>query len=1365
MVLLYVNGRRHTPPASSPSLLLLEYLRETLRLTGAKLGCGEGGCGACTVMVSRWDAAAARATHVAVNACLVPVATLDGAHVTTVEGIGRVGAMHSVQRRMEAAHASQCGFCTPGITMALYAFLRGHPDPTEHELEEALDGVLCRCTGYRPILDVAKSFGVDHGTASQSRLSKGCGRTDCCRLQSSSGDTKRLTVEGVADTSSLLNADLSAPPASTTSPEWLNELGPFDGSSELLFPAELRNWQPQSLRIEGDRVLWLRPVSLPELLDVKAMHPAARLVGGNTEIGIEIRFKKRDYPTLVDHSAVPELQDMAVDCASGALTIGASVTLNALATRLRAAKAELAAPHMAGAIDAILFQLKYFAGNQVRNVAAVAGNLVTASPISDLNPVWVATGAVVRVASKARGVREIPAGAFFLSYRKVDLADDEVVVAILVPGTREGEFVQTYKQARRRDDDIALVTSCMRAVVAGSPPCVTEASLAYGGMAPTTVAAPATQAALVGIPVADLVAPVTFERLTGILAADDVPLAPGTPGGMVEYRASLAASFLFKFLLHIQQQVAPALVAPEDASGSLQTFDRPVTQSSQRIQVHEDRRPVSYPIAHASGSRHVTGEAIYVDDIPLPPFGLHAAFVTSKKAHAEILAADYSATLASPGVVDVVTHADIPGRKLLGAIAIDEELLASTEVHHVGQPIAIVVARSEADARRAATLAEIQYKELDSVVTIDEAIAKDSFFDVPPQVFESDPDLDMDAALAKCDHLVSGTLRVGGQEHFYFETQAALASPGEAGEMAVTASTQNPTKAQEMIADVLGQPRNRVTVKVKRMGGGFGGKEIRSCFIAAAMAVAAHKVRAPVRIQLERSVDMALSGGRHPFRIDYRLGFDKVGHFEVLDATLFSNGGFSLDLTAAVMERALLSCNNAYRIPHMRVRGRLCRTNLPSNTAFRGFGGPQGMIAAEAWLEHAARTLGLAPEILRARNMYRSGDVTHYGQTIERCTLPRIWRELGHGRATTASDDDASLDVIRAAQSENALDKVCGPHFAAVRAACDEYNRAHRFRKRGTALIMTHYGIAFTAKFMNQGAALVHIYQDGTVLVTHGGTEMGQGLHTKMCQIAAKVLGVPVADVYVADTATDKVANTMPTAASSQTDLNGGAVQNACEILAERLRPVRERLGGATVPMSKVATEAHLERINLSANGFFRTQLADNEIFNYFTNGGALAVVEVDCLTGDHQLLRTDLVMDVGESINPALDIGQVEGGFLQGVGWSTIEELVWGDKGPNKWLPDGAMLTTGPGTYKIPSASNVPLEWNVGLLADSPNPRVVYSSKGIGEPPLFLGSSAYWAIKDAVHAFRASEGMGTDHFVLDSPATCERVRLACTKN
>jgi xanthine dehydrogenase large subunit len=753
---------------------------------------------------------------------------------------------------------------------------------------------------------------------------------------------------------------------------------------------------------------------------------------------------------------------------------------------------------------------------------------------------------------------------------------------------------------------------------------------------------------------------------------------------------------------------------------------------------------VGRSVKHDSADKHVSGEALYIDDRLEFPNQLHVYARLSDRAHARILSIDTTPCLAFEGVRIVVTHEDIPGLKDIGPLLPGDPLLAIDIVEFVGQPVLAVAASSLEIARLAAMAAVIEYEDLVPVLDVVEALRKKHF------VLDSHTHQrgDSSTALASAPHRLQGSLHIGGQEHFYLETQVSSVMPSEDGGMIVYCSTQNPTEVQKLVAEVLDVPMSRIVVDMRRMGGGFGGKETQAASPACLCAVIAHLTGQPTKMRLPRVEDMLMTGKRHPFYIEYDVGFDDTGRLHGIQLDLAGNCGYSPDLSASIVDRAMFHADNAYYLGDATVNGHRCKTHTASNTAYRGFGGPQGMVAIEEVMDSIARYLGVDPLAVRKRNYYGQDErnVTHYYQTVEHNLLEEMTAEL-----------EASCD------------------YAERREAIRAFNAASPILKKGLALTPVKFGISFTASFLNQAGALIHIYTDGSIHLNHGGTEMGQGLNTKVAQVVAEVFQVDIGRIQITATNTDKVPNTSPTAASSGTDLNGKAAQNAAEILKQRLvefaarhyqvpesevefRNGHVRVGEQLLSFAALAQQAWMGQVSLSSTGYYKTPKifydrtqARGRPFYYFAFGAACAEVIVDTLTGEYKMLRTDILHDVGASLNPAIDIGQVEGGYIQGAGWLTCEELVWNDK--------GKLMTSGPASYKIPAVADLPLDLRVKLVEKRQNPEdTVFHSKAVGEPPFMLGIAAWCAIKDAV----ASLGDYRQQPRIDAPATPERVLWGC---
>ncbi|XP_026677246.1 xanthine dehydrogenase [Diaphorina citri] len=1060
--------------------------------------------------------------HLAVNACLAPICSMHGLAVTTVEGIGSTKTkLHPVQERLAKAHGSQCGFCTPGIVMSMYALLRSLPGkPTMKDMEVALQGNLCRCTGYRPILEGFKTFTEEW---ERDRLTNGtngingsvqngngvCAMGENCCKNKKPGDEEE-------------KEELFSP----------SEFTPYDKSQEPTFPPELQlndTYDKEYLQIRGPRATWYRPQTLTQLLELKAKFPEAKLVVGNSEIGVEVKFKKFFYPVLIQPSLIPELTQPRVE--ENGVWIGGATSLNDMRAIL-SEQIEKLPSHKSRVYVAIVEMLHWFAGNQIRNVAAIGGNIMTGSPISDMNPILMAARCRLLLESKAEGTREVTMdGSFYTSYRKNIVRPDEVLRAIYIPHTAETQYFKAYKQARRRDDDIAIVNAAFNVTldIQSDGAVVKDCEFAFGGMAPTTVLAKKTTEQMINKPWNQSLLEDTWRNLMA-----DLPLDHSAPGGMIQYRRSLTLSLFYKFYIAVSVDTQVTPISSRDKSGA-QTFHTLPTKSSQYFQVVPSTQAksdlVGRPIVHASAFKQATGEAIYCDDIPKYQTELYLAFVVSSKPHAKILSVDPSAALAMEGVRGWVDERDVPGQKnYVGGIIHDDVIFARDVVTCVGQPIGGVIAEDQLIAQRAAALVKVTYEELPAIFSIQEAIEHKSFFNLEPSVYGRG---NVDEEFLKVDHILEGEVSVGGQEHFYLETNVSVAVPKlEDGCMEIFVSSQHPSEIQEMTAHALGVPSNRIVAKTKRLGGGFGGKEL--------------------------------------------------------------------------------------------------------------------IFSAETMGHHVAQFLKLDYADFARSNLFVTGNLTHYNQVLEHCTLGRCFEQVHESGK-----------------------------YKERRKQCEEFNRVN---------------VELTPQRV--------------------GNE-----YWSICS------------------------------------------QDACSKLNERLKPYKEK--NPTGKWQDWVKAAFFDRTSLAATGYFKTpdigyDMKKNEgaIFNYFGYGASVSEVEIDCLTGDHQVRATEIVMDVGESLNPAIDVGQVEGAFMQGYGLYVMEELMFS--------PSGVLYTRGPGTYKIPGFADIPAEFNVSLLKGAPNPRAVYSSKAVGEPPLLLASSVYFAIRDAIDAYRKQELGREDYYRLDSPATPAKIRLLC---
>jgi xanthine dehydrogenase large subunit len=751
--------------------------------------------------------------------------------------------------------------------------------------------------------------------------------------------------------------------------------------------------------------------------------------------------------------------------------------------------------------------------------------------------------------------------------------------------------------------------------------------------------------------------------------------------------------------------------------------------------------------AHDSAVKHVTGEAVYVDDMLEPAGLLHVYFGASSCARGSIRHLDLDRVKALPGVVAVITARDIPGLNDISPThTLDEEILCSGEIQFAGQPLFAVAAEDRDTARRAARLARVDVEELPAILEIDDAVERESWVSDPHEMKRGDAD----AAIAAAPHRLCGVLRTGNQEHFYLEGQAAMAIPQEDGDLLIYSSTQHPSELQHLAAAALGLRDNAVTVEVRRMGGAFGGKETQAAQWALLAALVAHHTGRPAKIRLDRDDDMISTGKRHDFRIVYEVGFDDEGRIEGLDVELAARCGMSADLSAAICDRAMFHCDNAYYLPAVRIRSLRCRTNTVSNTALRGFGGPQGMMGIERVVDAVAARLGKDPLDVRMINLYG-----------------------GEGRGLTPYHMEVEDNVLHELIPE--LAATSGYHSR--RQAIAEFNRGSPVIKRGIALTPVKFGISFTTAFLNQAGALVHVYKDGSIHLNHGGTEMGQGLFIKVAQVVADAFGVGLDQVKITATNTGKVPNTSATAASSGSDMNGMAALNAVDKIKQRLigfaaetygvAPESIRFGNGRVqvgvrdmPFRELVNEAYLGRVSLSATGFYRTpkiwydrERARGRPFLYFAYGAAVSEVEIDTLTGENRIRRVDILHDAGRSLNPAIDLGQIEGGFVQGAGWLTMEEVWWDEA--------GRIRTHSPSTYKIPVSSDVPEAFHARIWQPGRNREpTIHRSKAVGEPPLMLAISVHSAINQAIASLAPDRPLPA----LDAPATPERI-LMCIRS
>jgi xanthine dehydrogenase/oxidase len=1387
-LVFFINNRRVVIRDPDPTLLLVDYLRSPeVGLTGTKKSCGQGGCGACTVMLASYDETTGEVTNRSVNSCLRPVCSLDGMAITTIEGLGSVKpevspeGISPVQYQIAKCNGSQCGYCTPGFVMNMHSFLiaNGEEPTTKAQIENLFDGSICRCTGFRPILYAMKSFASDW----------------------TKEDEKGTPVCYVDPAEQVLHYD----------------------EEKSVFPPELKK-AARAVEYRRNGHLWVRPLSLAAAHELMKRHrdtAKVKLVGGNTETGIPNTLPI-DPHVFIDISHLDELKGVARE--GGSINVGASVTysefLDFLDAQVSAAPPEAELP----ALQALQYMARRTAGTIVRNAASLAGNTMlvvrnafegTPFP-SDMFTVLTCLGAELSISTGAEDLR-MPILDFVTLYNKdARLRRTAVIRAYHIPLTTENEYACPYKIAMRAENAHSIVNACFKVRMDGRV--VREASLVIGGIAPVAFHARKTEHLLRGRMWDEKTLAAALDAL-----AEDVNEAyqaarrrlKSLPfDGIPEpYRRQMAESFFYKFFVYVAEGVAPGEVPPRDRSAGI-VFERPVSKGTQDFEVYPDEYPVSRPIIKLSAFEQATGEARYTHDLPLSPRGLYAAFVTSLRAVADFhyiipgqtsdAYVDAQALLSHvsekfPGVADYITYLDIPpkGVNLQGS-GKDDPLFCPGQVTCWGQSIGLVVADEDQTAVDAARYIQqncIAYtptldkngKPLPVIITIEDAIKHKSVFPVPASDDLNTvvrPGSDLTWATEKGETVVLDGLRcalvkhtqhTGSQAHFYMETQSCVAQPDEGNAITVNPSSQSPASIQGSIAETIGYQLNNIDVDIKRLGGAYGGKTTRSPFVASPVTLAAWKLNRPVKVMMPRDVDMSMIGKRHAFRGDYQFAIvEEEGEHKgkILGAVthLYSNAGNTQDCSFDVMDCSVAGSDGAYMIKNFKTAGTVCKTNIASNGAMRSYGGIQAALVQEDAIAAAAYRVGMLPEHVREKNLYRRYDTTPYGQSLEYDYQKDVWERLKQ-----TSDFYARLQKVQ------------------------EFNAANRWRKRGICMMPLKYGLGYNLGLLQQASALIIAYtNDGTVLVHHGGIEMGQGMMTKMAQVAANALNLPLGLIQMTAMTTSNIPNATGTGATSSSDINGGAIQQAGDELRARLESFCEQSqewfgvqycidnginywdyneGWQAEVLKKGATKrtlmwinvlnlAYNFRVDLSAQALYKTpglgDLDDKQFYDYTYSAGC-SEVEIDVLTGETTVLRSDLCYDMGKSMNPAIDIGQIEGAFVMGVGNVLTEELVFQPDGEQR----GALNTTNTWTYKPPASTTIPLDLRVEIFPRAAasevreDPNLLLSSKGVGEPPLVLAASVHGAVKQAVMAAREERGHAS-WFELRSPATVERVREAC---
>ncbi|MFT6416778.1 MAG: xanthine dehydrogenase/oxidase [Dokdonia sp.] len=1405
----YLNGNNVTIENPDPDMLLVDYLRSTkIGLTGTKHACGQGGCGSCTVMLSYVDNASKKVTNISANSCLRPIVALDGMEVTTVEGLGSVNTeLSPVQYQIAKDNGSQCGYCTPGFVMNMHSLLIAKKGKRlyKKEIEEWFDGNICRCTGYRPILDAMKSFAYDFDKKIDTK------HTMECYVSPSEKIKHSKKVEGID------NKHLSK--------------------------------KPRALHYQSKKHQWYRPLSIPKLEELMAENKVGnqlKLVFGNTTTGIP--HVQPVAPTVfIDISQLKELKLFKVG--QSGLEVGASITYNQFKELLE--KLIKNSPeHKKEGFKALHYMAERTAGNVVRNTASLAGNtmLVARNMKPDGNPfpsdLFTALSTLnTEVVVRSNGKNLVMPILDFVHRYSCEKAFSEsaILVSYNIPYTNKNEYMDCYKVSLRDVNSHSLANMGIHLKLDAKNK-VSKINMIVGGIDVVAFHLNKTEDFLIGkvweSSTMSSALRILHNELNGVIKA--LPkwyLDKPSEGISNDYRRALVEGYFYRFFLHVTDSIAPHSVPKEDKSGSYEKQSG-LSKGRQLIQTCKMEAPLSVPYIKLSAFEQATGEAIYTHDIPVPMRGMFGSFVTSQRALASFsykvpgeenkvdtkkliqwLKAEF------PTFFDYITHKDIPGvNGVINAAYPDyapDPLFCVNSVTYFGQSIGLVVAEGENEANEiAAYIREncIEYKNAkeEVILTIEDALRhydpktkknpyffpgyqKDDNHEVkspavqgnwalknePSEVFTGLKYKKRKLDGKECD-IIAGAQQTGAQIHFYMETQSVIAFPGEHREIILHSSTQSPDSVQQQVSQMMDIKENNISVVVKRLGGGYGGKCTRTPYVAAAAAIACKKHNLAIRIAMPREVDTLMIGKRHPMVGSWNIAVQNEGEdrgkIQRTYTQFYANGGNTKDCSFDVLDCTILGSDNAYNVPVFYAKGEVCKTNLASSTAMRSYGGIQAGIIMEEAIEAAAHKLGMLPETLREKNLYQVGDTTPYGQVLDYCLMPEVWKRLK-----------------RTSEFEKRAKKI------------EEFNRDNRWKKRGISMIPLKYGLGYNLGFLMQGGAQINIYaEDGSVRVTHGGIEMGQGIMTKVAQIAAKSLNIPLELIEMTAMKTSVVPNAISTGATSGTILNGGAVKKACELQVSRLKNMclsllsrngdkwcrdngidfwnykekgwSEKVSTKGNPKKRmiwynIISQAYMNAVDLCSQASYNTtgmkdaqgSLSGDQQFYGFTYSAACTEVEIDVLTGVTTVLRSDLLYDIGKSINPAIDVGQIEGAFVMGLGYMTTEYCVTQDL-PTKSAPVGALNTINTWTYKPPAATCIPQDFRVDLFprnsADEvpENPNLLMSSKGVGEPPLVLANTVFFAIKHAILAARKDRGHD-EWFELQNPATVERVRDACQLN
>ncbi|KAJ7565972.1 hypothetical protein O6H91_02G083300 [Diphasiastrum complanatum] len=1265
-----VNGKQVIKENPDPRTILGDFLRDELGLRGLKLPCTQGDCGACTVIISPLETRSFLENngskfpdHRPINSCLKPLCSVDGFSVTTIEGVGsHKKGLHAVQKSLVQHNGTQCGFCTPGMIMSMFGLLLDNPTPGPQQIESQLDGNLCRCTGYRPILDAFQTFS--------------------CKI----------------DKSPTKGADLRC----TRQQVDIEDLGV--NARSLPYNKELK--------VSRDGYTWIRVNSQFKLYDILKANEGItgiRLVRGNTSIGV---YPQDLAKVSVDISSIPVLSQVNVN--EQGITIGGAATITDLMVLLESNN------NLSPSYNPLLKHLKRVATPQVRNIGSVAGNLVMAYKhhdfISDIATILVAAEATIKIYSAFEDGPEVILDLH--NFFTLPSLEGVVILEIHIPRLKAESRIYTFKAALRRVNAHPLLNAAYKFDIDPEKGLIrTPPVIVYGGIQSLPVRARKTESFLFG---RSFMKPQVLDDALEILQKE---LILDTTIGRTAYRSSLVAAYFYKAMLSLW----PKDSLPPRLRSSVAEQEWPI--STGEISFDEgdpSEYPVSKPLPKLSAEVQATGEAQYLDDLRVGD-ELHATYVLSTVANATLISIDPSKALQMKGVVTFISASTVAEAGYCNKVSEYEEVFASSLIKYYGQALGLIVATSKEFAKSAAELVEVQYGDMKpAIISIEDAISANSFFEDRSLDFERGS---IEESFKDAHVIVEGEVGVGHQYHFHLETQRALCIPSEDGYLSVYSSTQNPSQVHSCVSNGLGRPQHKITVHVKRVGGAYGAKLNRTATIAMACAFAADKLQRPVRLVLDMSTNMKLVGARSPYLCKYKVGAQKSGRITAVDMLLINNQGAHFDFEYPDGSTVIGFIDNVYNIHSWKIQMKIARTNLPACTYMRGPVFVEVTFMLETVVEHISAALKVSPDVVRQLNMYTTGEVTLAGQTLNYCNAKAVFNELKE-----------SSNYIRRCQDVN------------------DFNARNQMVKRGICLVPVKFNAVWES---NQQLALVNIFPDSSISIHQSGCELGQGLDVKIAQVAAMSLGVlvkggvEISNIAVHTTTTVVANNVGETGGSVTSELCGKAVLDACQQLVARLQVVSKFLTSRTAQPTwkELITAAIASGIDLQARGRVYAGAGKNGPFQYISFGAGVTEAEVDMLTGEVTLLRCDLLLDCGKSLNPAIDIGQVQGAFVQGLGYYLTEEYRYN-------CNSGKLLTDSTWDYKPPSSRDIPYDFRAALLPKSSNPSGFLRSKFSGEPPYGMACSALLAVRQAIQAAKSEWGEN-GWCPLSAPATIDKVALA----